>query len=236
MSFSGESRRVKRHKNGIMNLLCQQPQEAADFWMTHMYLSAAGRGSFLETVSHKKFCPMSERQNFLAYINTNCRPNRERLFQLIRQRHSGAHALGKCSNTGHSISKKFNVLPSVYNRYRFGFAMENCDQPAYLTEKMIYVYSGGAIPIFWGDSKVAKFFFNPETFVDVSDFSSLDRAAEHIVELDKNREKLSRMQSLNIFRNGVVPPYLKDPNKLIEDISQMLRRNYAAYLLQLRSV
>ena len=97
--------------------------------------------------------------------------------------------------------------------------MENCDKEGYITEKIWNVYKGGAIPIFWGDSKSAEFFFNKETYIDVNDFKSFEEASDYIFNLSLDKKRLKEIKSKPIF---------KDP-KIFKDINYAMRKVFSKY-------
>ena len=97
--------------------------------------------------------------------------------------------------------------------------MENCVKEGYITEKIWNVYKGGAIPIFWGDSKSAEFFFNKETYIDVSNFKSLKDASDYIIKLGLDKKRLKEIKS---------KPILKDP-KIFKDIDYAMSKVFKRY-------
>ncbi len=79
--------------------------------------------------------------------------------------------------------------------------MENIKKEGYITEKILNVYRGGAIPVFYGDSKSAEKFFNKDTYIDLSDFNNFEEAGEYIYNLSLNKEKLKEIKNKNIFKD-----------------------------------
>ena len=114
----------------------------------------------------------------------------------------------------------------MFEKYRFVLSMENRQLKGYLTEKIINVFISGAIPIFWGCSDSVKKLFNPESYIDIDDFSSYDECVDYICELDKSPEKLQEIQNKSIFKDGEINEmfkwYEKD-NKFVEKIVQKMK-------------
>ena len=106
--------------------------------------------------------------------------------------------------------------------------MENKIVPGYITEKILNAYLGGAIPIYWGDSKSVNYFFNPDSFININNFNSFNECIDYILELNKNPEKMLKMQQMNIFKEGIVNDmflYYQENNpfikKTIDKISKL---------------
>lgn len=135
-----------------------------------------------------------DKPKFLAYMNSNCKENREKLFAALLDLRTSSvspddqpDGLGKCSTTtSHNAPGSWTSSRNIYTPYRFVFAMENSKVDGYVTEKIANAFEARSIPIFWGDSAEARRLFNPKAFLDVSDFESLEEAAAHIVRLDES--------------------------------------------------
>lgn len=158
-----------------------------------------------------------EKRKFnIAYIASNCVDKREEFYKVLLEKFNGdgVHALGKCSNNYKSLEGNHNDLDDVYQDYIFGFAMENKKLDGYLTEKILNVFRGGAIPIFWGCSESAKKFFNKGTYIDLSDFKDYNEAAQYIYELSKDKKKLKEIKSIPVFKD----------EKLLRDVDYYLEK------------
>jgi hypothetical protein len=121
-------------------------------------------------------------------------------------------ALGKSIGTSKKIKiKKIDGMHSTdnvikeYSNYKFVIAMENKIDNGYITEKIINAFKSGAIPIYWGDSKIAKELFNEKAFVCVNDFEKLNDCADHIIELNNNQDKIIEMINEPVFKNNIIP-------------------------------
>ena len=102
--------------------------------------------------------------------------------------YSGGRAL---NNIGKEIPPggipKFNFL----KKYKFNLAMENRSITGYATEKIVEAMWAGTIPIYYGDPLI-KEQFNKDSFIDISDFSSINHAIEFILEVDNDFELYKR--------------------------------------------
>ncbi len=83
---------------------------------------------------------------------------------------------------------------------KFIIACENSISPGYVTEKLGNAMLADAIPIYWGDDFVNEL-FNPDRFINVRRFSSLDELSAYVQMLDQSDEKY-----LEVLRQ----PCLKD--------------------------
>lgn len=227
ISLSAERWTLKRHKyrkNGppIAEIVSTTPKKAREFYFPFMiWYGLEPKRIYFQNDNHKKF---------LVYIASNCIAKREQLFALIKKLVPNVDALGICSN-----AKKKNRFPGgygnldeVYAKYKFGFAMENHQISGYITEKIINVFRGGAIPIYWGDTNTVNKYFNPKAFINVDQFKSLQQAAEYIVNLSD--EQIQHMQNQPIFANNIVPDIFqatKDPDHhLLKKTAIFIRNEY----------
>jgi hypothetical protein len=131
-----------------------------------------------------------------AYAFTARIPERERLFHALRAREPTCYAFGpSCRTADNPFEVSRSVRGGNANHFReFGFcvAMENCIAPGYITEKIGFAFSAGAVPIYRGDNATVTEFFNPASFVNVLDFPSIEAAADHVVEVWRDPQKLQK--------------------------------------------
>ena len=195
----------------------------------------------------------SPRKKGIAYIHTNCQPNRDKLFFLLKEKLGNKiHALSKCPVSYVKTSEDQFPIPSrggeegpgnagwaklkdIYSDYNLVFAMENTNREGYITEKIINAYEGGAIPIFWGHSETASRFFNPKSYIDVSDFNSLEEARDYIVDILNSQKKLEEYLNQPMYTdiNKIDPIlFINQPtlgNKeevVIDNMAKKLRKLY----------
>jgi hypothetical protein len=142
----------------------------------------------------------------LAYCNNNQVEIRENIFNLFVEKAgiSRCSSLGNCFGKYPETNKKVGAfwfheeLIERYSSYDFVIAMENKIYDGYVTEKILNAFSSGSVPIYWGDSKFAKMFFNNKSFVDVSDFKNLEDCVEYVSKLEKTEiEELIKQPIFN---------------------------------------
>lgn len=224
VSFSAERWAIKRNRYRhnappFLKFVSRTPKNDREVYVPFMVWSS------LEPV---RIHTNLNRNKFAVYISSNCMKPRDRMFALLKQfNFPGTDALGRCSNpTRKKLPESWSKLDTVYAQYLFGFAMENHQIPGYITEKILNVYRGGGIPLYWGDSETVKKYFNPKSFVDLAAFESFEKAAEFVVALSRDEKRLQAMQQEPIFKNNERPEIFDITDNPPEDIVSKLRNTY----------
>lgn len=137
--------------------------------------------------------------NFL-YSNWKSHPMRDLLYYSIsKYRH--VDSLGRHLNNVAKKSENFYRNPTssieIKKPYKFSIASENAEFSGYISEKLLTSFAAHTIPIYWGDPDVTEI-FNPEAFIHVRDYQSLDDLNERIKEIDENDE---------LWLNMIVQPW-----------------------------
>ena len=176
----------------------------------------------------------------VAYISSHCIKERDTMFRLIRERFKEkAISLGKCSRTpGYEAGGTYHDLKDIYKKYNFGLAMENHDRPGYLTEKIANVFEAGTIPIYWGDADLARQFFNPDSFIDIKKYKNFDAAADAVLEIANDPQRLASLLNAPLFKDNKIPAFLlinddnltQEEEAILQAMAQKLRKAYDLYL------
>lgn len=200
------------------------------------------RQLFTQAIKERKTNSLRPLQ--VAYISSHCIKEREKMFQLLRERFQDkAISLGKCSRTpGYEAPGTYYDLKNIYKQYNFGLSMENHDRPGYLTEKIANVFEAGAIPIYWGDGNLARRFFNPEAFIDINQYETFEEAADAVLALSQDPQKLKTLLTTPLFKNNKIPPFLlindndltSEEEAILQEMAQKLRKSYDLYVEQKR--
>ena len=187
-----------------------------------------GHVSFTSSPFIRKYTD-SARPNLAAYIATHSPPHRDEFFTALHTLDATVDGLGRANYTKDVIlppRETWWELSNVYKDYKFGFALENNLEHGYITEKIMNVYLGGAIPLYWG-TPVVKTIFNPESFVYLNDFPTLKEAAQYVYDLSKDEAKLKVMREAPIFVEG--SPYELYWNvpapQWVSDIAAKIKQN-----------
>lgn len=101
-------------------------------------------------------------------------------------------------------------LNDFRERYRFSLAFENSRYSGYTTEKIVRAFSGVTIPIYWGDPCI-KEQFNPEAFIDISDFGTFDEAIVYIAAVNENpRLWQKKLLEPVLKKDSIIPRMMED--------------------------
>jgi hypothetical protein len=100
---------------------------------------------------------------------------------------------------------------NIISDYKFNICFENSLYPGYYTEKLIHAKVAGCIPIYWSDHNASKD-FNTRSFINLSDFKSIDDLVEYIIEVDSDDEAAKKYTQEKMFDTH------QDPKILFESI------------------
>jgi len=79
-------------------------------------------------------------------------------------------------------------------KYKFCLTFENSSSEGYTTEKLLHAKAAGCIPIYWGDSKVARD-FNDKGFINANGIRNAEDLISLVRDVDTNAEKYAQMYS-----------------------------------------
>ena len=96
-----------------------------------------------------------------------------------------------------------------FRQYKFTLAIENTIWPGYMTEKLVDPMMAASIPIYIGDPQ-AKLSFDPASYIDFSNFSSLKEMLDYVREVDNNADLYRTMLAAPFFRRNVIPDYARE--------------------------
>lgn len=85
------------------------------------------------------------------------------------------------NNVGGPVVNKLDFI----RNFKFNIAFENSIVDGYTTEKILDACRAYSVPIYWGNKMVHKD-FNPEAFINILDFDSIDNAIKHIIKVDND--------------------------------------------------
>jgi|688.fasta_scaffold211872_2 hypothetical protein len=151
--------------------------------------------------SKSKFC------NFLyGNSNVNMQGVRDRIEffkKLSEYKHvdSGGPVL---NNIGYTVPDKNKWISD----YKFTIAFENQYHSGYTTEKIMDPFISGSLPIYSGNPLI-NIDFNPDSFLSVSDFKSIDQAIERIIEIDQSNDLYNEIMNSRILPNPI-PEWAKE--------------------------
>ncbi|MFN7662884.1 MAG: glycosyltransferase family 10 domain-containing protein [Alphaproteobacteria bacterium] len=167
------------------------------------------------------------RRKQVAYIASDCTPEREGIFHALKKKlgNDQAIGMGKCSTTpGHKAPGGYGDLDNLLKDYNFVMAIENRNHKGYVTEKIINAYKVGAIPIYWGDAETVREFFNPDSFIDATAYKSFEELADAVDFLVRHPESLQKKLREPLFKdNKIHPLMLIEEENLTPEAEKVLR-------------
>lgn len=143
--------------------------------------------SYDEVINRKPISldDVRRKQKFCNFVYTNCftKSTRALFFDKLSE-YKRIESGGRYKNNiGHAIKDK----RAFQEETKFTIAFENASYDGYCTEKLIEAFAARTVPIYYGDPRVAED-FNPESFVNVHDFDSLEEVIERVKQIDGDDE------------------------------------------------
>jgi hypothetical protein len=170
----------------------------------------------------------SARKEFCNYIYSNPGPDPTRtlFFEKLSLKKAVVSAGKHLNNTGFLVRDK----TAFQRKFKFTIAFENSSTSGYTTEKILDAFIAGTVPIYWGDPDVCQD-FNPQSFINVHSFSSLDAAVDEVLRIDSDDAAYQAMVREPVFRHrlpsygveGDLEAFLK--HIFDQDPAQAIRRN-----------
>lgn len=161
--------------------VCLSDIQSSDRIFHHYYsLYFRGRDAFRyslqpEELLNRKFC------NFVYSNNKLSDPIREQIFTVLSKYKPIDSGGGFLNNMGVMVKDKLNFLRD----YKFTLAIENSGVAGYVTEKIYDPFLSQSLPVYWGDPNISSA-YQPNSFVNIMSYSSLEEAVEEIIRLDND--------------------------------------------------
>jgi hypothetical protein len=138
---------------------------------------------------------------FLAgYANRKTRVRNEFFHKLCKYKKVDSAGVA-LNNVGYSVPRVPGAKLEFLRPYKFNIAFENASIPGYTTEKIIDAMQARAIPIYWGNPRIATE-FNPKSFLNYFDFPSEEALIDKIIELDQDDAKYLEYLRQPCFHNN----------------------------------
>lgn len=120
----------------------------------------------------------------------NCNRQRLRIIEAVDSYKSVAFGGPYRNNIGGNIPID-GKIPFI-SGYKFNLALENSAIHGYITEKIVEPFAAATVPIYWGAPDI-KNEFNPEAFINVGDYRSIDAFIDDLKLIDNNPERYLRI-------------------------------------------
>lgn len=118
----------------------------------------------------------------------NCDPRRIEIIDAIAAYKPIAYGGAFRNNVGGRVASKEDFL----RKYKFNLALENSILDGYVTEKIADAFVARTVPIYWGGAMACKD-FNPESFINVEDYNSVESCVRAVAEIDRDPARYTKM-------------------------------------------
>jgi hypothetical protein len=200
---SGESYRVKAPPDKPPPLCELNSFDCGDSASIYFPLLA------LDSKSTRQASLAYEKKYCCAFAFSNPVSERESIFKALKAREATCYAFGSSCATPRPFElTRNNRFLNVFAFKDFGFvvAMENMVKLGYITEKIGMAFETCSVPIYDSRNGIDRF-FNIESFFDVSLFQSSEAAAQTIVEVWNDKQKLQKYLDAPIRVNQNLAQY-----------------------------
>jgi len=94
-----------------------------------------------------------------------------------------------------------------FEKHKFNISIHYTNTDYILQEKLYHAFFSGAIPIFYGNQYILEEGFNPDSFINLHDFSDLNDFLEVIKSIDTNETLHRKYIEYPIFLDNKLPDY-----------------------------
>lgn len=150
----------------------------------------------------------NDREHFAIYASRNCQKARDAAFRRLNSI-ATVHASGNCPRNVAKTKSPYATPrsqmennPKLFSHYKFVLCMENKKQPGYVTEKILYAFISGAIPIYYGTEEVFEL-FNRKAFIYYDVFDPQE-ALDLVTHLNSNETAYRDIVSQPILAEGLM--------------------------------
>ncbi len=112
---------------------------------------------------------------------SNCDSRRLEIIDAIEHYKPLAYGGSYRNNVGGCVDDKIEFI----GHYKFNLALENSLVEGYVTEKLLEPLAAATVPIYWGDGFAVND-FNPEAFINILDYNSLDSFLSELKRIDNH--------------------------------------------------
>jgi hypothetical protein len=96
---------------------------------------------------------------------------------------------------------------NFFKKYKFNISIHYTNTDYILQEKLYHAFFSGAIPIFFGNRYILEEGFNPESFINLHEFTNLDDFLSLVKEIDINENLYKKYIESPIFLDNKLPEY-----------------------------
>lgn len=147
----------------------------------------------LEKIDINKFS-LKPRSKFCSIVVNHLNNKRAEIIESL-EKYKSVEGKGKpFGNWDYGEDKKYDFN----SQYKFTICFENTIYPGYHTEKLFHAKVAGCIPIYFG-AKTACVDFNPNCFLNLIDYNSIEEFAEVIKQIDMDNNLYEKYRKEPLF-------------------------------------
>lgn len=144
-------------------------------------------------------------RGFCSFVVSNPGTNKRNEFFYELSKYKPVSSGGRFqNNVGGPVVDKLKFL----SNFKFNICFENDAHRGYnsfyTTEKLPQALYSKTVPIYFGNSDIQKE-FNPDSFVDLSKFSSVRECIDYVIYLDNTKDKYLEMLGQTPLLGGEIP-------------------------------
>lgn len=205
--------------------VCQYPIEYYDrncYFPCGVEAFTNGRTFFRELQNKDRNYPINvldTKQYFASFIASHDSEYgiRGDFFKALNQR-KRVESVGSYLNNmpeGKTVNWLDGSKVEFLKKCKFSLCFESTKHEGFITEKIVEAFYADTIPIYYGSSNI-KEIFNPNAFIDISDYPDYDSAIDRVLEIENNDALYLEMLRQPIFND---PGY---PSKKYAEVEQFL--------------
>lgn len=154
----------------------------------------------------------------------NCDPMRLKIIDAVDSYKPMAYGGPYRNNVGGPVENKIDFISG----YKFNLALENSMVDGYVTEKLLEPFAASTVPVYWG-SDVSKKDFNPDAFINISDYDSIDSFLKALKRIDSDStEYLSILRAPNC-RHTTPDDFDSRLEEFLNGIADKMKKKRTAY-------
>lgn len=109
--------------------------------------------------------------------------------------------------TGRIDGLTYREKINLFQKYKFNISIHYTNTDYILQEKIYHAFFSGSIPIFFGNRYILEEGFNPESFINLHNFTDLNDFLSLVKEIDNNESLHRKYIESPIFVDNKLPEY-----------------------------
>lgn len=166
-------------------------------------------------------------RDFCSIVVSNshhANPIRDTLWQQLNEYKTISSGGLYNNNVGEPVPDKLAFIKN----FKFNIAFENSMADGYTTEKILEACIAGTVPIYWGNKLIHKD-FNPEAFINISDFDSINNAVDYIIKVDNDPCLYAQYLNSDLLKNYPYEQHYEELKSFLSIILTQRRKRTTMY-------